>query len=156
MRVQDIMTTDNINWIEATDSINRAESLMRQFQIHHLVVLEHKKPVGLITEANIKLLLKLDSRLADNLTVAEVMQIHVPEVEPNLTVREATNLMRGQGIDALMVMEQKQLIGIVTTYDILSLIGQGVMHIPKAEERPHMGRENMAKRQGPFNPSLYF
>jgi acetoin utilization protein AcuB len=44
---------------------------------------------------------------------------------PQMTVRQAANLMRGRGIGCLAVIEGARPVGILTTTDLLELIGRG-------------------------------
>jgi CBS domain-containing protein len=44
---------------------------------------------------------------------------------PETTVREAANLMRGHRVNCLPVVSGRRLRGVVTTLDLLELIGRG-------------------------------
>ena len=44
---------------------------------------------------------------------------------PEATVRQAANRLRGRGVGCLAVMDDGRLRGIVTTQDLLELIGRG-------------------------------
>jgi CBS domain-containing protein len=65
------------------------------------------------------------------------MEDQVITAKPNSTIREAANLMRGRTIGSLPVVDDKdQLVGIITTTDLLTLLGQGIERImPDTQKR---------------------
>jgi acetoin utilization protein AcuB len=66
----------------------------------------------------------------------------------DMTVRKAANLLRGRSIGCLPVMEDGDLVGIVTTTDLLERIGRGV-------ERPvSKGKRWILKGRGPRRKSV--
>ena len=62
---------------------------------------------------------------------------------PRMTLRQAANLLRGRTIGCLPVVEGGKLVGILTTTDLLELIGRGI-------ERPTAkGKRWVMKGRGP-------
>jgi acetoin utilization protein AcuB len=76
-------------------------------------------------------------------SVAEVMTSRPVTVAPDTTVREAANRLRGRKIGCLPVVEKGRLVGIVTTTDLLDLLGRG------AERPVEMGKRWTLKHRGP-------
>ncbi len=67
---------------------------------------------------------------------------------PGMTLRKAANLLRGRTIGCLPVMQDHELVGIVTTTDLLELVGRGV-------ERPTTkGKRWVMKGRGPRRKSV--
>lgn len=86
-----------------------------------------------------------EARLADK-TVGDVMTATVISARPTMTVRKAANLLRGHSIGCLPVLEAGRLVGIVTTTDLLELIGRGVERPVAASRRWTLGRKHGALR----------
>ncbi|MCP3930358.1 MAG: CBS domain-containing protein [Bacteroidetes bacterium] len=113
-----IMTTDVIT-IESTDTLLKAKELLFQNDIQHLPVVEGKKLVGIISYHD---LAKINVRIEeyDTILVKNFMTSKIATLEPHEKIGAAAqvfleNLFHGIPI----VNERKELIGIVTTHDVL-------------------------------------
>lgn len=124
MRLQDFMSTA-IKTIPQTATVGEARNLMRTNGIHHLLVIEDRRVVGIVSNGDLGV--RAGTRSAQNevRSVAEVMTTNVVAAAPETTVRQAANLMRGRNIGCLAVIEDSKPIGIITTTDLLELIGRG-------------------------------
>jgi acetoin utilization protein AcuB len=101
---------------------------MQQRHIRHLPVLDNGRLVGMLSDRDIRLVLpspatslarwELNYLLAQ-LTVAEIMARFVVAVRPTCPVPEAVDLMLRHKIGALPVLEQRQLVGLLTRTDML-------------------------------------
>ncbi len=122
MRVSEIMNTRVIMTSPSEDA-DRAWSVMRTRRLRHLVVMEGKRVVGVLSDRD------LGGRggvtVRKGRTVAELMTRQVVAAEPTTTIRQAANLMRGRTIGCLPVLEDGRVVGIVTTTDILDQLGRG-------------------------------
>jgi CBS domain-containing protein len=58
-------------------------------------------------------------------SVRDVMTAPPVTAAPEATLRQAANLMRGRTIGSLLVVENGRLVGVVTTTDLLNLLGRG-------------------------------
>jgi acetoin utilization protein AcuB len=72
----------------------------------------------------------------------------VVTARPETTLRQAANLLRGRTIGCLPVLEEGRLLGIVTTTDLLELIGRG------AERPVAKSRRFILKGRGPRRKSV--
>jgi acetoin utilization protein AcuB len=71
------------------------------------------------------------------------MSFPVVAGHPEMTLRQAANRLRGRSIGCLPVMEDDELVGILTTTDLLEILGKGV-------ERPAAkGTRWILKGRGP-------
>jgi acetoin utilization protein AcuB len=75
------------------------------------------------------------SNLRAQLRVRDLMTTDVATATPDITVRKAANLMRGRTIGCLPVLNRGKLVGIVTTSDLLELIGRGRERPTRPERR---------------------
>jgi acetoin utilization protein AcuB len=97
---------------------------MRLHQSHHLVVTgPGGEVVGVISAGDLGGI--HGKAVRSGRCVADLMTDPVIVVEPETTVREAANLMRGHHIACLPVVQGESLKGIVTALDLLELIGRG-------------------------------
>ncbi len=121
MRMFEIMTP-NVETISPHEDTTKAWSRMRGAGIHHLVVVdEAENIVGVVSERD----LGGRSGPKQKQSIGDVMNAHVVTIEPDATVRRAANLLRGRSIGCLPVVRGEELVGIVTTTDLLELLGRG-------------------------------
>lgn len=135
MRVDEVMQRE-VKTIEPSESAGEAFAKMKLNRFHHLVVMERGRVVGVVSDRDLRA-----TRGAErDLPVQAVMARDVVAVTTTTTLRQAANLMRGRSIGCLPVLQGKRLVGIVTTTDLLELIGRGDVAKPKPHE-PKMTRK---------------
>ena len=142
MRVQDVMTR-RVQTIDDRASAKLAYNSMKVNGIRHLVVKNGSELVGVLSQRDLGVAEESDFR--EKHVVSELMNAHVVTVGPDASVRQAANLMRGRTIGCLPVVEEgqrKRLVGIVTTSDLLELLGRGV-------DRPAPGKRTNLSTRGP-------
>ena len=122
MRVAEIMSA-RVRTIGPADSAVLAWERMRVHQIHHLVVVRDSHIVGIVTDRDLGGAHGADVR--EGRSVRDLMTPSVVTVPSNSTIREAANLMRGHRAGSLPVVDNGKLVGIVTVWDFLDLIGRG-------------------------------
>lgn len=122
MRVQEVMTKD-VQTVSSDVPADDAWSLMRAKRIHHLVVTDGHRVVGVLSDRDAGGLRGPSVRR--NRTVGELMTGRVVTVPPTTPVRKAANLMRGRSIGCLVVIDGTRIVGIVTVSDLLELLGRG-------------------------------
>lgn len=122
MRVGEIMTT-KVRTIGPADSAVLAWERMRMHGIHHLVVVRDSQIIGIATDRDLGG--AHGGEVREGRSVRDLMTPSVVTVPSNSTVREAANLMRGHRAGSLPVVDNGKLVGIVTVWDFLDLIGRG-------------------------------
>jgi acetoin utilization protein AcuB len=138
MRVGGIMRTHVVT-VSPRESAEAAIERMRRARIRHLVVQDGEKVVGVVSDRDLPPGSPRRPR-----TVEDVMTSPAVTCSPHTTLREAANLLRGRAIGCLLVVAEGRVAGIVTTTDLLELIGTDL------EERPvPKTRRWVAKRKGP-------
>jgi len=132
MRVVEVMSTD-VKTVRADTTAADAWEIMREQNIHHLVVMDGSTLVGVLSDRDVGgkrgAGVRAQSRVADLMTTATVT------VEPQATIRKVANLMRGRTIGCVPVVEGGRLKGIVTASDLLGLLGYGIDR-PAQRRRP--------------------
>ncbi len=119
MRVKDVMSTKVLT-IDLHEPIERARAEMDSRRVHHLVVVDGGRVVGVVTSE-----LLAWGEAEGIARVEDVMFRHVVTGTPDLTIREAANLLRGRTIGALPIFQSGRLVGIVTISDLLEVLGRG-------------------------------
>lgn len=131
-KIADIMNK-GVFYVDVTDTVKRADEIMREEKIKHLPVVEGKRYVGIITERNImEYSLRHLYDAEDNLGEASHNQILDFEriitrqsqvIYPEDSVAKAIKLMAKYRLDCLPVVDwQMNLLGIITTTDIMLFV----------------------------------
>ena len=104
--------------MESTGNVAAAAQTMVQHNIGSVVVVEGKKPVGIITERDItKQVIKGEGVLRG--PVKNVMTKAVVTAPPNMPIQEAFELMLRNKIRRLPIVENNSIVGIVTEKDLM-------------------------------------
>jgi acetoin utilization protein AcuB len=142
MRVGDVMTR-NVETVSAAESAENALERMRTRRIHHFVVTRGAKAVGVVSSRDLESI----GSFRQVQLVEEVMSSPAVTATPRMTLRQAANLLRGRTIGCLPVIDRRRVVGILTTTDLLDLLGRGV-------DRPSKGKRWVMKGRGPRRKSV--
>ena len=116
------MSTDLFT-LRPNDLVDLAASLMDWRHIRHVPVEdENGHLVGLVTHRGLLRLLSRSPNAPDgsSMTVREIMKANPTSVTSTTPTLEAIEIMRRSGIGCLPVVDNNQLVGIVTSYDFLT------------------------------------
>ena len=102
--------------------VEAAWRTMRRHRIRHLAVAEDGDVVGVVSDRDLG---GKETALPRHRTVRDVMTTAPVTAPPDTTLRQAANLMRGRTIGSLLVVEDGKLVGVVTTTDLLNVLGRG-------------------------------
>ncbi len=149
MRVHELMSAPVIS-VRPDDTASAAWNRMQAHSVRHLVVFDDEHALAGVVSAG-DLGGRFGSTLRDARVVSDVMSRHVVQVAPAATVREAANLMRGNLVECLPVVEAGKVVGIVTSLDLLVLLGHGAEKPVAVAPRP--GRQDKPKRAAKKAPS---
>ena len=140
--VGQFMATDLFT-LRPDDLVDLAASLMDWRHIRHVPVEdEDGHLVGLVTHRGLLRLLSRGSTLSDGsaLTVREIMKANPTSVSSTTPTLEAIEIMRSSKIGCLPVVDDGQLVGIVTSYDFLtataSLFRQHLANSATSDDQP--------------------
>jgi acetoin utilization protein AcuB len=118
---QIVATAPNLIVTDLQTSAEEALSVMEKFKIHHLVVLEDETLVGIVSDRDILLhAMRLGGiRHASGLTVAQTLRRDLPSVREATEVHEVLKMMQDAQSDALPILREKKIMGIVTEKDMI-------------------------------------
>lgn len=126
MSIADFMTKKLIT-VRPKTRINDAVDLMKNHDIHRLPVLDNGQLVGLVTEGIIQAALPSKATslsvyevnyLLNKTTVADVMEKDIRTIPADAVLEDAIYQMRHYKIGVLPVVDNGQLVGIITNNDI--------------------------------------
>jgi len=107
--------------VQPQDAISRAVDIFEKNNISQLPVIERGVPVGCISEAVIVKAIEQQRLHKTHLfTVRDFMESGFPMVPPDMDVETVINIL--QQNHAVLVVEGKKALGVITKHDLISLI----------------------------------
>lgn len=115
-KVHKVMSTQ-IFTVNVNDSMRLIKNIMQWKQIHHIPVINDKnKIVGIISASDIS-----DVNKFDNYSASQVMQKDIIAVNPDMDIDEARSIMLENNIRCLPILDNNELVGILTQTDLEKL-----------------------------------
>ena len=130
MLVRKKMKKDLIT-ITKDERMTTAKKILKEKNIRHLPVVDGKRLIGLVSNMDIRkaeaspatsLEIRELHYLLDKLTVGEIMTRNVITISPDISVEEATTLLHDNKIGCLPVVEDGNLVGILTENDVMDIL----------------------------------
>lgn len=115
--VQKFMTTD-VKTIDAGKTIQDAVAFMKEHEIRHLPVISNGEVVGIITDRDIKNILGIVDLDAQNVIIRDACKDVVYIVSPDAGLDDVAQTMAEKHYGSAVVIQNNQLVGILTTVDI--------------------------------------
>jgi CBS domain-containing protein len=116
MNIRDVMTP-NPQTVSPADSIQRAARIMRDADTGAVPVVEDGRPVGIVTDRDIVVRAVADGTQPTR-AVRDVLTPTVVTATPDMSTREASELMSEHRVRRLPVVEDSRLVGIVSLGDL--------------------------------------
>jgi acetoin utilization protein AcuB len=132
MLVKDYMTTD-VTSLQDSDTLLDAAMVFVRSSFRHIPVLRDKKLVGIITERDVKqfapsLLSRTSAeeynQIMETTPISRVMTREPMTLTPQQPIFEAATLLHTKRVGCLPVVDHDELVGIVTTTDLVGLLIQ--------------------------------
>jgi len=151
VRVADWMTQEVLA-VESFDSIALARQVMAKHRVNQLPVLDNDHLVGIVTDRDIRdayptsMMINRGEeidRFAAKVTVEEVMTHDIFIVRPETPLATAVGLLRRHRIGSLPVVQNKNLVGIITRSDILDFV------LSDGTKRARKGGKKGSRRRAP-------
>ncbi len=116
--VHDAMTSSVIT-ADPKTTVADAAVLMSRFKIGSLVIKSETEPEGLITESDIIEKVVSKNILASEITIGQIMTKNLILIDPGSELNQAARLMAKNNIRRLPVVNNGNLVGILTSTDVL-------------------------------------
>ena len=123
MIVRDVMTTPVIA-IEPTERLLDAFNILRRHQVKHLPVIEHGHLIGVLSDRDLlgHATRENNTYVFPRQTVESAMTAPVVTCHPDDPVEKAISLLLEKDISCLPVLEDGEIVGIVTSRSFLQHI----------------------------------
>ncbi|ADG13524.1 CBS domain-containing protein [Methanocaldococcus infernus] len=105
--------------VSKKDTVYDAANIMCEKDIGAVVVVENKKPVGILTERDILKKVVAKNLKPKEVLVEEVMTKNIITIPKNTTLTEAAKIMSKHNVKRLPVVENNEVVGIITQDDIV-------------------------------------
>ena len=129
--VSTIMAT-NIVKLNLKDELSKAESLFKKHKIRHIPVVNGNKIIGMLSMSDLLRISFVDSAFEDEdeidtvvydmFDISQVMTKNIVTITSDTTIREAAEILASKEFHALPVLKDDDLIGIVTTTDLIKYL----------------------------------
>lgn len=126
--VSEIMTKNLIK-LHLQDELSQAEALFKKHHIRHLPVVEGEHIVGMLSYNDLMRISFVDATdddgesvettVYDMFSIEHVMTKKVVSISPDTSIREVAEIFTQKEFHALPVVSHDNLVGIVTTTDII-------------------------------------
>jgi signal-transduction protein with cAMP-binding, CBS, and nucleotidyltransferase domain len=121
--VKDVMSK-NMLTMDKSISLQEAAQKMSELGIGCVIVTDKNKPVGIVTERDFVTRVASEGRPLFT-EIIEVMSSPLITISPEETIWEASEMMKEKSIHKLPVKENEQIVGIITTTDIVKISSVG-------------------------------
>jgi len=144
MLVKDVMSAPAITVVEGAPA-NRVAELMEKHDVGCIIVTTKEgKPIGVITERDLVLRVLAKNAKPDSLKAEEVMTSPLITIEPDATITETARRMSRLNIRRLGVVYKGQLVGIISSKDVLGVMPELVETM---QEKAIIEGEKMAEEE---------
>ncbi|MFB5605319.1 MAG: cyclic nucleotide-binding/CBS domain-containing protein [Nitrosarchaeum sp.] len=143
--VKDIMTKSVIA-VDSTITVNEAAKLMEDVKVGAVIVMEDNTPVGIITDRDFAV--KIVAHAYQITTpVKQIMSTPLIAIGPDESVWMVADLMYTRGIRKLPVIDNDQVIGIITATDLVNRLA-----VSTDEDIRKMYHESVIKVYKQYSP----
>ena len=118
--VADVMTKSVIS-VDASMTVNGAAKMMEDAKVGAVIVMENNTPIGIVTDRDFAI--KIVAHAYQITTpVKQIMSSPLFSISSDESVRTSADLMNDRGIRKLPVMDNENVVGIITATDIVNLL----------------------------------
>ena len=143
--VKDIMTKSVIS-VDATLTANEAAKMMEDAKVGAVIVMENNTPVGIVTDRDFAV--KIVAHAYQITTpVKQIMSSPLIATSPDETVLMAADLMHTRDIRKLPVIDNDQVVGIITATDLVKQLA-----ISTEDDIKKMHHETVIKVYKQYSP----
>jgi len=116
--VRDVMTKQP-RVVRRDTSVQEVVATMNKFDISSIIVVQEKRPVGIITHKDIISKIVQPRIPPDAVKALEIMSTPIVTINEDASIEEAARLMAKKRIKKLPVVRDDELVGILTSADLV-------------------------------------
>jgi CBS domain-containing protein len=152
MLVKDVMSSPVVTVNEGATS-NKVARLMEENELGCVIITNKEgKPVGIITERDLVIRVLSKNLKPDAVKAKEIMTSPLVTIEPDATINEAAKKMNKLNIRRLGVIYKGNLVGVVSSKDILGVMPELIEIIQeKARIEDASGSEESGIEEAPIS-----
>lgn len=141
--VKDVMSSPAVT-VDETAAVNKVAALMNKHDLGCIVVTsKQEKPIGIITERDLVVRVLAKNTKPDTKKAKNVMTSPLMTIEPDATITDAAKKMSKLDIRRLGVVYKGQLVGIISSKDVLGVMPELLETI---QEKTMIESENMVEK----------
>lgn len=136
LRLEDVMVGE-VFTVEADATVKKAVELMNKHEIGCLIVVnaETEKPIGIVTERDMLKRVLVEIKDPGKTKVSEIMSKPLVVGTPHMDVEVAARLMFKRKIKKLPVVENGNLVGLVTLTDLARVQPEMIRVLKKLSQK---------------------
>lgn len=129
--ISEIMTAHVIT-LNKSDDLETAEKLFKSWKIRHIPVVKGKQIIGMLSYTDLLRIsfadavdeneYDVDTTVYNMFTIEQVMAKNLVSVPSTATIKEVAELLAKKEFHALPVVDSNELVGIVTTTDLINYL----------------------------------
>lgn len=119
LEVRDVMTYPAI-MEEGDASVAKISKIMKMSEIGSVIITEEDKPVGIVTDRDIVIKVIMKDRDPSKLKVKEIMSSPLMTIVSDASLKRACKLLVEKGIRRLLVIDDGELVGVLSFKNILT------------------------------------
>jgi CBS domain-containing membrane protein len=123
--------TKNVVTLNIVDSLETAEKLFKEHKIRHIPIVKNKEVIGMLSYSDLLRISysevsedeqNVETFMYDMYTIKQVMAKNPYMVPPYTSVKDVAELLSKKKFHALPVVEDNELVGIVTSKDLINFL----------------------------------
>ncbi|MHA7646604.1 CBS domain-containing protein [Nitrosopumilus sp. S4] len=143
--IGDIMTKSVIS-VDSSITVNEAAKMMEDAKVGAVIVVENNKPVGIVTDRDFSVKVAAHAYQI-TAPIKQIMSSPVLTINSDETIRTAADLMHEERVRKLPVMQNGNVVGIITATDIVNLLA-----VSSEEDIRNMYFHSVAKIYTDYSP----
>lgn len=116
-RVQDVMHTDHLPLVPVSASLHDTLFVMTSGRLGLAIVTENQKVVGIFTDGDLRR--QLAKQVDLSAKIGDLMTKTPKSISPQTRASDALSFMNDRGISQLLVLQDDQLVGVISIHDLL-------------------------------------
>ncbi len=146
------VATPHVLTIDVDQPASQALLVMRDKKIRHLLVTQHERALGVVSERDLMKALRLEiedfysvrvqsTHIDPSLVVRDVMSWPIRFIDEKTVLTEIVKRIIDEKISSLIVTQNQKIVtGIITTEDLLKILQKGLVESGQKEAQSVMGR----------------
>lgn len=123
-----MIMTEQVITLKKDDHLEKAEDIFKKYNIRHIPIVENKAVIGMLSNTDVLRQNFKDNEILDEsddlfihslFTIEQVMRKKLISVSSSNSIKDVAEIFATKEYHALPVVENNELVGIVTTTDLI-------------------------------------